>query len=161
MTPTTCQVFPYGSAGKESICNAGDLGSIPGLGRSPGERKGYPLQYSGLENSKSQTWLDDFHSLIHSHARGQWVLLVEKGCTAPALMWLIIFQWLIWSFSVIHSSHLIGFFLFAKSHLFYFWCKTIVAVYYENSPTLNILCVEEEKNTRQFCLLVSKEICLG
>ena len=43
--------FSYGSAGKESACNAGDLGSIPGLGRSPGEGKGYPLQYSGLENS--------------------------------------------------------------------------------------------------------------
>ena len=36
---------------KASACNAGDLGSIPGLGRSPGEEKGYPLQYSGLENS--------------------------------------------------------------------------------------------------------------
>ena len=43
--------FPGGSAGKESACNVGDLGSIPGLGRSPGEGKGYPLQYSGLENS--------------------------------------------------------------------------------------------------------------
>ena len=43
--------FPCGSAGKESACNAGDLDSIPGLGRSPGEGKGYPLQYSGLENS--------------------------------------------------------------------------------------------------------------
>ena len=43
--------FPCGSAGKESACNMGDLGSIPGLGRSPGEGKGYPLQYSGLENS--------------------------------------------------------------------------------------------------------------
>ena len=43
--------FPCGSAGKESACNAGDLGSIPGLGRSPREGKGYPLQYSGLENS--------------------------------------------------------------------------------------------------------------
>ena len=43
--------FPFGSAGKESTCNVGDLGSIPGLGRSPGEGKGYPLQYSGLENS--------------------------------------------------------------------------------------------------------------
>ena len=62
--------FPCGSAGKESACNAGDLGSIPGLGRSPGAGKGYPLQYSGLENSmdcivhgvaKSQTWLIDFH----------------------------------------------------------------------------------------------------
>ena len=42
---------PCGSASKESACNVGDLGSIPGLGRSPGEVKGYPLQYSGLENS--------------------------------------------------------------------------------------------------------------
>ena len=39
--------FPCGSAGKESTCNAGDIGSIPGLGRSPGEGKSYPLQYSG------------------------------------------------------------------------------------------------------------------
>jgi len=43
--------FPCGSTGKKSICNVGDLGSVPGLGRSPGEAKGYPLQYSGLENS--------------------------------------------------------------------------------------------------------------
>ena len=43
--------FPCVSAVKESTCNAGDLGSIPGLGRSSGEGKGYPLQYSGLENS--------------------------------------------------------------------------------------------------------------
>ena len=66
--------FPCGSAGKESTCNAGDLGSIPGLGRSLGEGKGYPLQYSGLENSvdfivhgvaKNQTQLSDFHSLTH------------------------------------------------------------------------------------------------
>ena len=63
--------FPCGSAGKESTCNAGDLASIPGLGRSPGEGKGYPLQYSGLENSmdcivhgvaKSRTRLSDFHN---------------------------------------------------------------------------------------------------
>ena len=62
--------FPYGSAGKESACNVGDLGSIPGLGRSPGEGKGYPLQYSGLENSmdciihgiaRSWTWPNNFH----------------------------------------------------------------------------------------------------
>ena len=43
--------FPCGSVGKESACNVGDLGSIPGLGRTPGEGKGYPLLYSGLENS--------------------------------------------------------------------------------------------------------------
>ena len=83
--------LPYGSAGKESACNAGNLGLISGLRRSPGERKVYPLQYSGLENSiciydmyilfntwiwnseensmdcivhavvKSRTWLSDFH----------------------------------------------------------------------------------------------------
>ena len=63
--------FPCGSAGKESTCNVGDLGSNPGLGRSPGDGKVYPLQYSGLENSmdcivhgfpKSQAWLSNFHS---------------------------------------------------------------------------------------------------
>ena len=43
--------FPCGSVGKESTCSAGDLGLIPGLGRCPGEGKGYPLQYSGLVNS--------------------------------------------------------------------------------------------------------------
>ena len=43
--------FPFGSAGKESACNEGDLGLTSGLGRSPGEGKGCPLQYSGLENS--------------------------------------------------------------------------------------------------------------
>jgi len=62
--------FPCGSAGKESACSTGDLGSIPGLGKSPGEGKGYPLQYSGLENfidcivlgvTKSQTRLGNFH----------------------------------------------------------------------------------------------------
>ena len=66
--------FLGASAGKESACNAGDLGLIPGLGRTPGEREGYPLQYSGLENSpdcivhgvvKNQTGLSDFH--IHFH----------------------------------------------------------------------------------------------
>ena len=43
--------FPCGSVGKESTCNAGDLGSIPGLGRCPGEGNSYLLQYSGLKNS--------------------------------------------------------------------------------------------------------------
>ena len=43
--------FSDGSDGKESACNVGDLGSVPVLGRSPGEGNGYPLQYSGLENS--------------------------------------------------------------------------------------------------------------
>ena len=62
--------FPCGSADKESACNVGVLSSIPGLGRFPGEGKGYPLQFSGLENSmycivhgvtKSRTQLSNFH----------------------------------------------------------------------------------------------------
>ena len=48
--PYTVDYFPGGSDGKASACNAGDLGSIPGLGRSPGEGNGNPLQYSCLEN---------------------------------------------------------------------------------------------------------------
>ena len=50
------QGFHGGSEVKASACNAGYLGSIPGLGRFPGERKGYPLQYSGLENSMDSPW---------------------------------------------------------------------------------------------------------
>ena len=68
---------PGGSAGKESACNAGDLGSIPGLGRSPGGGKSYPLQCSGLENfmdrivygvTKSQTELNEhpFHFRLNT-----------------------------------------------------------------------------------------------
>ena len=67
--------FPSGWDDKESACNLGDLGSIPGLGRFPGEGNSYPPQYSGLENSmdrgawqatvhgvpKSRAWLSDFH----------------------------------------------------------------------------------------------------
>ena len=65
--------FPGSSAGKESACNEGDLGSIPGLERSPGEGKGSLLQYCGLENSvdcivhrvtKSRTQLSDFHCML-------------------------------------------------------------------------------------------------
>ena len=70
--------FPGGSEVKASACNAGDLGSIPGSGRFPGEGNGNPLQYSCLENpmgggawwatvhgvAKSQTWLNDFTSLM-------------------------------------------------------------------------------------------------
>ena len=66
--------FPDSSIGKESACNAGDTGSIPGSGRYPGEGIGYPLQYSGLENpmdctvcgvAKSQTQLSDFDFHLH------------------------------------------------------------------------------------------------
>ena len=74
--------FLCGSAGKESTCNVGDLGSIPGSGRSLGEGKGYPLQYSYLGEfyrqrslagyivhgvSKSQTRLSNSHKHTHTH----------------------------------------------------------------------------------------------
>ena len=66
--------FHFGSAGKESTCNAGNLGLIPGLGRSPTEGKGYQLQYSDPENSmdciaygvaKSQIWPRDFNNDVN------------------------------------------------------------------------------------------------
>ena len=56
--------FPNGSDGKESACNVGDPGSIPGSGRAPGERNGYPLQYGCLENSMD---------------RGAWQITVQGG----------------------------------------------------------------------------------
>ena len=73
--------FLGNSAGKESLCNAGDPNSISGLGRSPGEWNSYPLQYSGLENSmdrgtwqatvygvtKRRTWLSNFHFYFHGN----------------------------------------------------------------------------------------------
>ena len=70
-------VFPGGSDSKESTCNAGDLGPIPGSGRSPGEGNGYPLQYSCLANpmdrgawwatvAKSWKWLSNTHTHTHT-----------------------------------------------------------------------------------------------
>ena len=69
--------FPGGSVGKESTCNVGDLGSIPGLGRSPGEGKGYLLQYSGVHAvTMSRTWLNDFHF----HFTRDLHTLLHSGC---------------------------------------------------------------------------------
>ena len=60
--------FPGGSDGKESTCNVGDLGSIPGLGRSPGDGKGYPLQYSCLENPHGQRNLAGYSPWGHKES---------------------------------------------------------------------------------------------
>ena len=82
------QDFPCGAAGKESACNVGDLGLIPGLGRSPGEGHGNPLQYSGLENfmeclvhevAQSWTRLSDFHSPFLSLMAVQYVPVVSSA----------------------------------------------------------------------------------
>ena len=62
-------VFPGSSASKESACNAGDPGLIPGLGRSPGERIDYPLQYSCLETSMDRgAWQATVHGVAKSRA---------------------------------------------------------------------------------------------
>ena len=62
--------FTGGSEGKESACNAGDLGSIPGLGRFPGEGNSYPLQYSVLENSIDRgAWQATVHGATKSWTR--------------------------------------------------------------------------------------------
>ena len=80
--------FPCGSTGKESACNAGDLGLIPVLGRSPEEGKGYPFQYCGLENSrdcivhgvaKSQTQLSNFHFTFSWRKKWQPTLVFLPG----------------------------------------------------------------------------------
>ena len=79
--------FPCDSAGKESTHNAGDLGSIPGLGRVPGEGNGYLLQYSGLENSmecivhgvaKNWTWLSHFHFRFFDETAIQMCWIIKK-----------------------------------------------------------------------------------
>ena len=62
--------FPGSSDGKESVCNAGDLGSIPGLGRSPGEGNGNPLQYSCLESSMDRgAWRATVHGVAKSQTQ--------------------------------------------------------------------------------------------
>ena len=73
-----CTYFPCASAGKESACSVGDLGSIPGLGRAPGEGKGYPRQYSHLENSMdcivrgvTKSWTQPSNSLSLSLVHAQ------------------------------------------------------------------------------------------
>ena len=100
--------FPGGSEGKESACNARDLCSLPGLGRFPGEGNGYPLQYSGLKNSRgcipwgcrvdtieqlitfrsfrafvdSLTWADTWNSLPYNTSKGLNLSLL-LGATDP------------------------------------------------------------------------------
>ena len=64
------QGFPGDSDGKESACKVGNLGSIPGLGRYPGEENGYPLYYCGLENSMDRgAWQATVHGIAKSRTR--------------------------------------------------------------------------------------------
>ena len=104
--------FPRSSVGKESTCNAGDLGSMPGLGRSPGEGNGNPFQYPCLENSvdrgvwqaivhgvaKSQTWLSEKHTFFNSH-----FYLCNFSSNASPL-YLILIIWIFFIFCLSHES---------------------------------------------------------
>ena len=73
--------FPGGSDGKESTCNVGHLGSIPGSGRSPGEGNSYPLQYSFLENSMDRGLC---RAIVHGIAKSQTKhLSLHRGCKVP------------------------------------------------------------------------------
>ena len=113
--------FPGDSAGNESACNVGDLGLIPGLGRSLGEGNGYPLQYSGLENfrdciihgvAKIWAWLSEFHFhfdeykyiyltcpgslsvlILHDHKNHMDYLLKLIQILGPCLWWAPIDMW--------------------------------------------------------------------
>ena len=120
--------FPCGLTSKESTCNVGDLGSIPGLGRSPGEGKGYPLQYSGLENSldsivhgvaKSWRWLRDVHfhfwylffkgRLRHHKTKGKWPLTSNQRTSYKGAE--------VWGFSKGFSiKHNVNIFFFLQHH---------------------------------------------
>ena len=67
MITMCCKGFSDGSVSKESACKAGELGSIPGLGRSPAEGNGYPIQYSGPETSiETGAWQDTVHWVVKS-----------------------------------------------------------------------------------------------
>ena len=79
--------FPGGSAGKESACNVGDLGSIPGLGRFPGEGNSYPLQYSCLENPHEQRSLTERvrQDRVMKHSTDIYIYIWAKGS------WCVIF----------------------------------------------------------------------
>ena len=93
--------FPGGPSGKESPCNVGDLASNPGLGRSPGEGNGYPLQYSDLENSmdcivhavaKSRTQLKQFH-FHQASLVAQWVKSLSARKKTQGQSWVSKILW--------------------------------------------------------------------
>ena len=97
--------FSGDSDGKESICNAGDLGSIPGLGRSPGGRNGNPLQYSCLENPMDRgTWRNIVHWFIKSQTWGVVVPRWWRNRTGRPLFPPQIHQKIIWMLTNLYTT---------------------------------------------------------
>ena len=91
--PWTVLGFPCGSAGKEPTCNVGDLGLIPGFGKIPWEGKGYPRQYSGLENSTecivhgvAESDMTDQLSLHMDCAKFEGCDIKDRAPTLPGLI---------------------------------------------------------------------------
>ena len=116
------------SAGKEYACNVGDLGLIPGLGRSPWEGKGYPFQYSGLENSmdcivrgvaKSRTRLSDFH--LHRENKN---FIYHKIFIYKMKRYHRIYQYWSWHSTCNHSNVILPTFILTSTHIhkqYYQW----------------------------------------
>ena len=148
--------FPCGSAGKESAFNEGDLGLIPGSGRSPGEGKGYPLQYSGLENSmdytvlgvtNSWTWLSNFHFHFWLY---HWVGSASLKTHWTPCQWMLFILKPIWGFFFFFffllMTLLLSSFLFAPDPVFWVqlltqvglsktWLMVKLVILIENSST--------------------------
>ena len=79
-------IFPFGSAGKESAHNSGDMGLVPGLGRSPGEGNGSPLKYSCLKNPMERgAWWATIHTVAKSHEWATWIWSKYDICS----MWMM------------------------------------------------------------------------
>ena len=76
-----CGLMPGGSDGKESACNSGDLGSIPGLGRCPGGGRGNTLQCSGLKNSMDRAWQATVHGVAKSQTQLSGFHFFKDVCT--------------------------------------------------------------------------------
>ena len=140
--PFRVSSFPGSSVGKECACNAGDQGSIPGSGRSTGEGNGYPLQYSGLENTmdgvtKSQTWLSDFHfhqcyqSLSFIWTNSNFQIKETKTCRITLIVWRCkcnnvlqtktVYIFLSWKWKRLLSSHLVCYLTELKKKYMEIW----------------------------------------
>ena len=127
--------FPCGSAGTESACDVGVLGPIPRLGRAPGEGKGYPLQYSCLENSmdyivhgvaKSQTQLRDFHfTSLHlgrspggGHDNPFWYSCLESPMDRGA-WWATYSPWGHEELDMTEHAHILSIIMFLRQRLLF------------------------------------------